>query len=171
MGYIEDQLNDHLNQLDKDDAISNFIEEQLSDEWHPAIAEEYTKFILDNPSNTSLYDWMDKFNSSEIAALVSEWHQKELAKQLHERTHSLNYLFPDVANGKANSKRTKAITKKVIRRLKEIAVDNNFNPSLDPEYRKYLIESATIEGDEVSFSGTETYLNWMSDIYEQKPQG
>lgn len=164
LDYIQHQLDTFLNSLDEDEQISNFIENQLSDVWHPAINHEYTKYILEHRNNTSIYDWFEKYNASEIAALISEWYQKELEKQIQERKHSIHFVFPDVESGKASAKATEIITKKAIRRLKEIAVDNNFNPELNPEYREYLIEHSIIVDDEVSFFGLESYMNWVADV-------
>jgi hypothetical protein len=56
------------------DAVTEALESNRVDDWHPAIASEYEKHVIETlPNHMSIEAWMNKQGGSEIGRMCSEW--------------------------------------------------------------------------------------------------
>jgi hypothetical protein len=63
------------------DAVALVLEENRVDDWHPAIAIEYEKHVIEMlPNHMYIETWMDRQGGSEIGRIVSEYNEANNTK-------------------------------------------------------------------------------------------
>jgi len=63
------------------DAVALVLEENRVDDWHPAIASEYEKHVIEMlPNHMYIETWMDRQGGSEIGRIVSEYDEANNTK-------------------------------------------------------------------------------------------
>jgi hypothetical protein len=63
------------------DAVTEALESNRVDDWHPSIASEYRYHVIETlPNHLSIEAWMDKQGGSEIGRIVSEYDEANNTK-------------------------------------------------------------------------------------------